>query len=214
MVATDVDAGTTLSDWQIDGGSGTTVFAMDGATGALRIVDGAALDFETATSFTLNVSVYDGYRRSVAQAVAINVRNLNDNKPIVTAAQSFAVDGGTRNFLGKVVATDADDTNEPRFTTFLGWEIAAGTGASLFAIDPRTGVIRASRPLAIDFRKSNYTLALTTSDGANTSAQQSVAISIPDRVKICLYGLDVTAAKQKVPLLLLVGGTLGTCKAP
>jgi hypothetical protein len=68
--------------------------------------------------------------------------------------------------------------------------------------------------LSIDFRKSNYTLLLSTSDGTNASAQQAVVIPIPDRVKTCLYGLDVTVAKKKAPLLLLAGATLGTCRAP
>ena len=211
VLATDIDSGTTLSQWQIDSGSGTPVFAIDSATGNLRVVDSAALDFETAKSFTLNVSVYDGYRRSAAGAVTVDLRNLNDNDPAVTPGQSFAIDGGSRNVLGKAGATDADDGNQPGFTTFQGWQIVAGTGASLFSIDPGSGTIRASRPRSIDFRKSDYTLSLTTSDGAHTSAPQSVAIPIPARLRICLYGLEVTVPKQSAPLLLRVGGTLGRC---
>jgi endo-1,4-beta-xylanase len=214
VTATDSDAGQTLSAWQIDGGSGVPVFAIDAATGALSVVDGAALDFETTTSYTLDVSVYDGFRRSETQTVTVNVTNLNDNTPAVTSGQTFPVDGGTRNVLGAAKATDADDTNQPGFTTFQGWQIVGGTGANLFAIGPSNGVIRASRPLSIDWRKTSHTLALKTSDGANISPQQSVTITIPKRVKTCLNGLDITTQKQTVPLLLLLGATLGTCSAP
>jgi endo-1,4-beta-xylanase len=213
VTATDADAGQTLSGWQIDGGSGVPVFAIDSATGALTVVDGTALDFETTTSYSLNVSVYDGYRRG-SGTVTINVNNLNDNTPAITSGQTFAVDGGTRNVLGAAQATDADDTNQPGFTTFQGWQVVGGTGANLFAIGPSNGVIRASRPLSIDWRKTSYTLVLKTSDGANTSPQQSVTITIPNRVKTCLYGLDITAPKQLTRVTLLLGGTLGTCRAP
>jgi endo-1,4-beta-xylanase len=214
VVATDVDAGTILSGWQIDGGTGVAVFAIDGATGAITVVDGAALDFESTTSYTVNVSVHDGYRRSAPQAVTIRLTNANDNTPVVTAGQSFAVDGGTHNVLGKAGAIDADDSNQPGFTIFQGWKAVGGTGASQFAIAPDTGAIRAARATAIDFRKSSYSLVLTTSDGLNGSAQQSLTITIPSRVKTCLYGVDVTVPKQTAPLLLLLGGTLGTCRAP
>jgi hypothetical protein len=42
------------------------------------VADAAALDFEAATSYTLLVSVYDGFRRSTSTAVRIDVRNEND----------------------------------------------------------------------------------------------------------------------------------------
>ena len=213
VVATEADAGQTLSAWQVDGGSGTAVFAIDAASGAISVVDGSKLDFETTAPYTLNVSVYDGYRRSASQAVTINITNLNDNTPVITAGQSFAVDGGSRNQLGAAKATDADDTNQPGFTTFTGWQVVGGTGADLFAVGPANGVIRAARPLSIDWRRSSYALILKSSDGANTSEPQSVTITIPSRVQTCLYGLDVTVPKRATPAVLLLGGTLGSCRA-
>lgn len=214
VVATDVDAGQTLSAWQIESGSGVPVFAIDADTGAITVVDGAALDFETTTSYTLDVSVYDGFRRSEAQSVTINVTNLNDNKPVVSSGQRFPVDGGSRNVLGEAQATDADDTNEPGFTDFQNWRIVGGTGKNLFAIGSGNGVIRASRPLSINFNKSSYTLVVTTSDGASTSAQQTITVTIPNRIRTCLYGADVQAPKSLTKLILALGGTLGTCRAP
>jgi endo-1,4-beta-xylanase len=214
VVATDPDTEQTLSGWQVDGGSGVAVFAIDGDTGAISVVDGSALDFETTTSYTLDVSVTDGFRRSEVGTVTVNVTNLNDNTPVIPAGQKLAIDGGTRNVLGAADATDADDTNDPGFTDFQDWRIVGGTGKSIFAIGSDNGVIRASRPQKIDFRKSSYTLVLETSDGANTSEQQSVTITIPNRVKTCLYGLDLTTPKRLTPIVLLLGGTLGTCRAP
>jgi hypothetical protein len=76
-----------------------------------------------------------------------------------------------------------------------------------------TGLLHAYRPLAIDWSRSSYSLTLQTSDGASTSAQQSVQITIPSRVKTCLYVVDVTVPKKLTPVVLLLGGTLGSCAA-
>jgi endo-1,4-beta-xylanase len=214
VAATDVDAGQTLSGWQVDGGSGVALFQINAETGEITLVDGAALDFESATSYTLEVSVADEYRRSESQVVTINVNNLNDNTPVVTAGQSFAIDGGSRNVLGAADATDADDTNQPGFTDFQGWKIVGGTGANFFAIGADNGVLRASRPLAINLNKSSYTLVLQTSDGANISAQQAVTVTIPSRIRTCLYGVDLHANRTVTKLALTLGATFGTCTAP
>jgi endo-1,4-beta-xylanase len=212
VLATDADAGTTLSDWQIAGGTGASLFAIDAATGSLRLGDAASLDFESATTYTLSVSVFDGYRRSVAAAVTVNVVNENDNAPAVTAGQALPIDGGSRYVIGTVLGTDADDKNQPGFTTLQGWRIAGGNGGLIFVIDPATGAVRINRPLLIDFRRSSYTLQITVSDGANTSAAQSVTVPIPNKVKMCQWGHNVIVPKAGAPLLLWLGGTLGTCR--
>lgn len=211
IAATDVDSGQTLSGWQIDGGSGVPVFEIDPQTGVIRVVDGAALDFETTAAYTLNVSVFDGYRRSATSRIDIKLTNANDNSPVVTANQSLSIDGGARNVLGAVAASDADDSNQPGFTR-LSWQVVGGTGANLFAIDAQ-GALRASRPLKIDFRKTSYSLIVQASDGAHTSERQTIAVTIPSRVKVCLYGFDVTTSKHATRALLLLGGTLGACRA-
>jgi endo-1,4-beta-xylanase len=212
--ASDADAGQVLAGWRIEGGSGAGMFALDAATGAITVADGAALDFEATTSYTLDLSVHDGFRRSATRTVTIRVTNLNDNTPEIAAAQTFAIDGGSGNVLGAPVAVDADDTNQAGFTDFQGWQVVGGTGTRAFAIRADDGAIRVSRPLLVDWRNASYTLALTTSDGSNTSPQQTVSITIPDRVTTCLYGLELSVPKRLTPLVLLLGATLGGCSAP
>lgn len=123
----------------------------------MSVVDDAALDFETTTSYSVDVSVFDGYRRSLPASVTINVTNENDNTPVIATPQSFRIDGGVRNVVGKAVAGDADDTNQPNFTTLQNWQLTGGgTGAALFAIQPASGAIRVAKPMSIDFRRSSY----------------------------------------------------------
>ena len=64
--------------------------------------------------------------------MTINLSNLNDNAPAITAGQSYRIDGGAHNSIGKVLATDPDDTNQPGFTTFSGWTITSGNTNNVF----------------------------------------------------------------------------------
>lgn len=212
VLATDVDAGQTLSNWKITDGSGAAVFTIDPQSGALHLASGQTLDFETTTSYAVNVTVFDGYKTSAPVSVTVNVTNVNDNPPSVNVGQTFAIDGGVRNVIGIARATDPDDSNQPGFTAFGNWHIAGGTGASVLGIDAATGTLAVAKPLLVDFRKTSYTAILTVSDGANTSAPQTVTVTIPNRVHTCLFGfVDVTVPKADAKLLLLLGASLGSC---
>jgi endo-1,4-beta-xylanase len=213
VVATDADPNAVLADWRIDGGDGAAVFAIDPATGVLRVSDTAALDFEATTSYTLLVSVGDGFRRSPSASVQVSVGNENDNAPVIAAGQSFRIDGGTRNTIGELEASDADDTNAPDFTTLQGWSIVSGNTGSAFAVDPASGILRVARPGAVDFRKSSYTLGTSVSDGANTALPQAVTITLPQRMNVCLFIIDLRVPKLSVPPLLRLGASLGSCSA-
>ena len=212
VLATDADAGTTLSQWQMTDPSGK--FAIDPATGSLSLAPGATLDFEITASYSVSVSVWDGFRRSVAETVAINVTNLNDNVPVIAAGQSFRIDDGARWTIGAVNAADADDTNQPGFTTFQAWTITGGNTNNVFRYST-SGNLQIGRPLLIDWRRTSYSLASTVSDGANTSAVQSVQVIIPNRVNLCLAKvIRLEAPKNAAPLLILLGAQLGACSGP
>jgi hypothetical protein len=209
VLATDADAGTTFSQWQITDASGK--FAIDANLGTLTLAPGAALDFEAGTSYSVGVSVWDGYRRSATETVTIKLNNLNDNAPVITAGQSYRIDGGSNNRVANVLATDADDTNQPGFTTLSGWTITSGNTNNVFRYSS-TGELQVARPLLVDWRKSSYSLASTVSDGANVSAVQPVLVTIPNRVNLCLLNaIKIEAPKAATPVLILLGATLGSC---
>ena len=212
LAATDADASTTFQGWRITGGSGASVFAINAATGQVTVADRSQLDFEKTTSYTLMVTVNDGFSTSAAAPVTVNITNANDNAPVVTAAQSFVLDV-TGN---KVVATDADDTNQPGYTTFQRWTITGGTGANIFAIEASTGNISIKKPRAIDFTKTFYTLTVTVGDGVNTSAAALVTVVIPDKVYVChqlgnIPGGVLHISKLDVPDHLKHGDSIGQC---
>lgn len=210
VIATDPDAGTVFSQWQLTDASGK--FAIDAATGTLSLKADASLDFETATSHTVQVSVWDGYVRS-SGTVTVNVTNENDNAPVIAAGQSFAVDADTNYtyILGYIEATDADDTNEPMYTDLKGWRGVGGTGAGIFDISYDWGNVNIARPLSIDFKKTEYTLLVKVSDGANSSAVQTLVVTIPDTIKLCHQGKQLVVPKAQAMSYLRKGACLGTC---
>jgi endo-1,4-beta-xylanase len=214
VTATDADAGTTLSQWQIDADP-SGKFVIDGATGIVSLAPAATLDFEAVTSYPLSVSVWDGYVRSAAGTVTIQVTNVNDNTPSVTAGQTFDIDEGYKRTIGWLESFDPDDMNQLGFTAFQGWQIVSGNTGSVFRLTPSAGELQIARPLSIDWRKTSYTLGTTVSDGANTSAATPVTVVIPKRVDMCLFDvIKLEVPKATAPLVFLLGGDLGSCFRP
>jgi endo-1,4-beta-xylanase len=212
VIASDPDAGTVFSQWQLTDPSGK--FAIDAGTGTLSLAAGATLDFESATTYALGVSVWDGYRRSNG-TVTVNVTNENDNAPVIAAGQSFPIDGDTTHsyILGYIEASDADDTNEPMFTELGAWTRVGGTGANIFDISHDWGNVNIARPLSIDFKKTEYTLLVTVSDGGNTSAVETLIVTIPDSIRLCHLGKQLVVPKAEAMRYLRRGACLGTCKS-
>lgn len=211
VVATD-EAGTVFQKWKITGGTGASAFSINANTGELTVLNNAAFDFESSPRFyTLTLTVTDGYFTSAVETVNINITNANDNAPVIKSGTSFSLDGGNCDGIDKVTATDADDTNEPHFTTLQNWKINGGTGAGIFAINPSTGMITIADLNLVDLTRSSYTLWITVSDGLHTSALQTVVISIPDKINVCHNGTKTLVSKIGAIAHILHGDCIGSC---
>src|SRR5262249_38884054 len=119
--ATDGDATpTTFSDWQITRGNTGGAFAIDASTGQLPVADSSRLNAQAAASFPLPATVAAGVHSSPAQPPTVNLADVNDVAPVVTANQSFTIPENTARgtAVGNLVATDGDVTP----TTFSDWQ--------------------------------------------------------------------------------------------
>ncbi|NVO10329.1 MAG: T9SS type A sorting domain-containing protein [Bacteroidales bacterium] len=180
--ATDPDAGTTFSNWTITSnvnpnGNGTDAFAINSTTGQITVADAGDLDREANSSFTIKVTVSDGTITSAEESVTINLNDVNDVVPVITASQELYVTEQSPNgtTVGTVVATDGDVTA----TTFQNWTITAGNGGGYFAINSSTGVITVVDNTGLNSNiNQSFTLTLTVSDGVNTSQSQTVSIIV------------------------------------
>ena len=189
LAATDPDTGlaTTLQDWTITSGNSDGIFALDPDTGALTVADTTNLDYDVgAQSYSLLVTVSDGANTSAAETITVNITDVNDNDPVITANQSFSTSEASPDttVVGTVLATDADGDGSG--TTFQDWTITGGTSTTAFAIDSSTGVLTVANTSELVYSSgtTSYTLTLTVKDtgGANTSAEQSITIAIEENI--------------------------------
>ncbi|PLX83591.1 MAG: hypothetical protein C0617_10650 [Desulfuromonas sp.] len=187
--ATDGDAGTTFQAWTITtnanpDGDADLAFAIDPATGAITVNDAGDLDRETNASLTVSVTVSDGANTSAPETLTVNITDVNDVAPEVTAAQTFTVPENSpqATAVGTAAATDGDTSP----TTFQGWAITVnpnpdGDSDLAFAIDPATGAITVNDPGDLDYESNpSLTVSLTVSDGVNTSAAQTAVVNLTE----------------------------------
>ena len=159
------------------GGVNAGSFSLDTTTGQLRT--SAALDFETKSSYTVEVTVSDS-TDTVTITVTINVTDIDEavvNIPPVftegsSAIRSVAENTGSGVDIGTTVA--ATDADEDTLTYNL-----SGTDASVFSIDSSSGQLRTSAPLDHE-TKDTYTVTITVSDRNGGSATITVTINITD----------------------------------
>ena len=71
-LAIDADTVGVLQNWTISGGNAAGIFAIDGATGAITVA-AVGLDYETATSHVLSLTVFDGVQTSAVETVTVTV---------------------------------------------------------------------------------------------------------------------------------------------
>jgi hypothetical protein len=135
-------------------------------------------------------------------------RYLNDNRPAITAGQSFVLGNAPAGTAGSVEATDADASD-----TLGQWQVKGGTGAYKFSIDPTTGQIVIVDPLAIDFVNApTYTLTLIVGDGKLPSHDQTVSVSIPEKINVCHKGKNTLKVfRTDIPDHVNHGDLIGQC---
>jgi len=177
VTATDVDTGSSITGFVITAGNTGTAFAIDNG-GIITVADTSAIDYESATSFTLTVTATDSVNTSAGQAVTINITDVNDTAPVVNAAGPFdlAENSADNTPVGTVIASDIDTVG-----SVTGYNIVAGNTGTAFAIN-NGGAITVATSAALD-RETNasFTLTITaTDDGANVSAGEDVIVNLTD----------------------------------
>ena len=157
--------------YSITSGNDDNIFAIDATTGVITLT--GTLDYETATSRTLEITATDGGNSDTntnknTATITINVENRNDNVPVfvfdgngvyneVTIPETVAP--GT--VLKWIRATDADGD---RLTYTLN------TRTEHYDMDPDTGRITVKEGRGLDFDRGS-TLQIpqfSVSDGTNT----------------------------------------------
>ena len=147
-------------------------FTIDRTSGQIKT--SAALDFETKTTYTVELLVVDSSMTDTI-AVTINVTDVNE-APVFTEGDSTTrkvlEDALTGTNIGTPVAATDIDTGDV-LTYTLG-----GTDAAAFSIVSTTGQLQNNTALDIEL-KSSYSVTITASDGVLTDSID-VTINVTD----------------------------------
>ncbi len=176
--ATDPDVGDTLT-YTITGGTGMGIFALNPSTGILTVANAAALDYETITSYTLDILVTDTGGLTDTATITINVLDVPENTaPVINplGPLSVAENAVVNTVLGTVTSTDAESNT-------VTYAITAGNTDNLFAINSTTGAIRLSSTTLLNYEWHNtYTLTIRATDNGFgvLSSTRNVTINIID----------------------------------
>ncbi len=143
VTGVDPDAGDVLSYALADDAGG--LFAIDAATGEIRVADGAVLDLETLGSAQeIVVTVTDAGGLSYKEGFAIELGNVNEG-PVDLALTGGSVleNALAGTVVGRVTGVDPDAGD------VLSYALADDAGG-LFAIDAESGEIRVADGAVLD----------------------------------------------------------------
>ncbi|WP_438422715.1 cadherin domain-containing protein [Aquimarina macrocephali] len=144
--------------------------------GALSLVTGKTLDFETKTTHEITVEVTDGKAKAAAK-ITITVIDVDENMPPVIADQTFSVaeNINATDVIGTIVATDPDGDN----LTYTLTNPDNPTTAFIIEDDK----IKLSQGESLDFETTtSHVVTITASDGTLTASAQ-ITINVTDVVE-------------------------------
>ena len=157
--------------WSLTGAD-AGAFSVD-SSGQVRLNSSA--DYETRSSYSINVVATDGGNLSSSQTVTVSVTDAND-APLVTsgATGSVAENASISTVVYQAIATDPD-AGAPHNT--ITWSLT-GADAAAFTIDPG-GQVRLNSSANYE-AKSSYSIDVVATDGGNLSSSKAVTINVTD----------------------------------
>ena len=176
IVATDVDVPPDSLTFSLTGGSGQTAFAVS-STGEITVLDQTQLDYETATSYDLEILVTDSAGATDTATITVNLNPLNDNAPVI-ANQTRSIDENSTNgtSVGAVIVATDDDLPGDTLT----FKESGGTGSAAFDITSDGQIIVADQSLLNFETNPTYTLDVIVDDNAGSTATATITINLND----------------------------------
>ncbi|XP_066291062.1 cadherin EGF LAG seven-pass G-type receptor 2-like [Branchiostoma lanceolatum] len=179
VLCTDADIDTTNNalTYSITAGNTEGKFEVSTA-GIVTVATGQTLDYETTTSYLLDVSVSDVSGVAVTAEVAVVVTGVNEFPPAFTATTYSATvveNQSTGTLVTSVAATDSDSGADGT----ISYNITSGNELNHFILDSSSGLISTAAVLDRETTAS-YTLVLTADDGGTTLDTATVLITVSD----------------------------------
>ncbi len=179
VIASDPDQGQQLTYSITSGNTGNT-FTINPSTGSLSVANNQQLNFESNTSFNLNVLVQDNGAGTLSDNGLVHIQ-LNDiNEPPITSNHSFSLPITTPNgtFVGEVTATDPDNNQT------ITYSITSGNQYNTFAIGSSNGEITVVNASGLVSAGNPFILNVQVTDNGSPqlSANSQVTINITEYI--------------------------------
>ncbi|MCA8986024.1 MAG: cadherin domain-containing protein [Planctomycetaceae bacterium] len=163
--------------YDITGGDGQGLFTVGTNGGALRLnlPANTTLDFETKSTYTLEVTVTDDGIGQLMTRALITINVLDVNEAPVLGNYNFTVSEFAPNgtVVGTVTAFDQDANDT------LTYSIISGNTSGAFAINSATGQIQVANAAALDFETIPvYNLVVRVTDAGNLSDTGNVIVTV------------------------------------
>ena len=156
-------------------------------------------DYESQNLYIITIRASDNNRRAI-QVLTINIQNLNDNKPTISAPDNLSIN---ENSLYVYTPSIADKDGDKVITTLNG------NDSTFFKINSQTNEIRFKTVPDYETGKHLYTLVLLSSDGIHSSQKiilvnlinvadtpavlQGKVVSLPENVPTGHYVTKITS---------------------
>lgn len=176
VIASDPDAGQTLSYSIISGNTGNT-FTIGSSSGNLTVNNASGLDFEQNPVFNLAVRVTDNGSNSQSSQATITIALSDVNEPPVLTPTSIDIEAYSPNgsFLGAIEAEDPDAGQS------VNYRIVSGNTSDAFHINYYNGAINVINSSALN-PNSNPVFYLTVK--ATDNGQPSLSSNAVIRVDV------------------------------
>lgn len=167
VTATDQDASDSLSYSIAGTNSGHFAVSSVGLITTTHV-----LDYESVSSYSLNISVSDG-STTITEALSVTVKDTNDSPAFNSAPYTVTVpENNVSATVYTLSATDTDSSDTLEY--FL-----SGVGSGDFSILSSTGLVSLSNSLDYE-RKSSYVFSVIVRDGNGGQATSSLTVTVSD----------------------------------
>ena len=167
VTATDQDASDSLSYSIAGTNSGHFAVSSVGLITTTHV-----LDYESVSSYSLNISVSDG-STTITEALSVTVKDTNDSPAFNSAPYTVTVpENNVSATVYTLSATDTDSSDTLEY--FL-----SGVGSGDFSILSSTGLVSLSNSLDYE-RKSSYVFSVIVRDGNGGHATSSLTVTVSD----------------------------------
>ncbi len=171
-LGSDADIGTTVTYSLTNNAGG--LFAIDTNSGVVTV--NGAIDYETATSHTIEITATSSDGSTNTFAATINVTNVNDNGVVVSDGNVAANSVPENATTGIAVGITAQGSDADVGTT-ISYSLSNNAGG-LFAIDAATGVVTVNGVLDYETATShNIEVTATSSDGSSNTLAATINVT-------------------------------------